>query len=118
MKATGAEIKEFWDAWPPGSHWYADDGRAVYDGDTFLLEPDEKYHLDEFGVIIFDDHAAKGHRPSSGPPASGEDFVPFEKWFKFWKKTRTMTPMGVVVPNADVDTFKALCKEHGWKVIS
>lgn len=117
MKALGAEIKQFWDEWPPGDSWYLDEldmdtPIEATDG-TCLLMLDEKYDLDGFGVITWQ---GSGDPPKEAP-VRGDHYVPFGTWFRVWKKSRTSKAFFVTVPNADVEEFRRLCAERRWKLI-
>jgi hypothetical protein len=119
MKATGAEIKQFWDEWPPGADWYNDDAPLeVYlcsdNGDKLLLKLDAKYDLSDFGLLCW--QGGSGKKVPKDPPMRGCLDVSFESWFKFWKKNKTTTSFSVLVNNNEVDAFKAIMKDHGWKV--
>lgn len=109
MKATGAEITEFWREWPPGDDWYIDDGIEVTDEhDRPLLDPEKKYDVQDLGVLIW-----QGQEPG---PKGSEEGVPVERVFAKWRKARTSQTLVVTVPNEAVDEFKALCKQRGWRV--
>lgn len=117
MKATGAEIKQFWDEWPPGEHWYNDGSELdVYSGDEqrFLLVPEVKYDLTHFGILVW--QGPGGLEIPKDAPMRGSLDVSFESWFKFWKKNKTTTSFSVIVNNNEVDAFKAIMKDHDWKV--
>lgn len=117
MKATGAEIKQFWDEWPPGERWYNDDSELdVYSGDEqrFLLVPEVKYDLAHFGILVW--QGPDGLEIPKDPPMRGSLDVSFESWFKHWKKGKISTSFSVLVKNEDVEAFQALAKQHGWKV--
>ncbi len=109
MKATGAEITEFWKEWPPGDDWYIDDGFDVLDEhDQPLLDPKKKYDVSDLGVLVW-----QGKGPS---PAGLGGVVPVQTVFAKWRKARTHQTFTVSVPNEAVDEFKALCERRGWKV--
>ena len=118
MKATGADIKQFWDEWPPGEHWYNDDAPLnVYehgdDSKPCALELDQKYELGDFGVLAW--QGPEGMEIPRDAPIRGEDYVSFERWFKHWKKGRTSTTLTVEVKNEDVVRFKEILEQNGWK---
>lgn len=108
MKATGAEITQFWAEWPAGEDWYCDFGGldVVDDHDQPLLDPEKKYNVEDLGALIWQ---------GEGGPPDGEDTVPATTIFARWRKSRTTQTFFVNVPNADADEFKALCKQRGWK---
>jgi len=113
MKALGAEIRAFWDAWPPGDNWYNDDAALEVYGESgaLLLEADEKYELPDFGNIVWQGQG----KPPRDPPAKGEQYVSFESWFRLWKKSLTTKTFVITVPSEAADEFEALCKQRGWK---
>jgi hypothetical protein len=113
MKATGAEIWNFWmNGWP--QNWYNDAEIEVEspEGDC-LLEMDQEYDLRSFGYICWP--GTMGF-PRDEAPAHGKDTVPFAKWFSFWKRGRTTVTFAVTMPRKDEAAFREFCLGHGWKV--
>lgn len=98
MKATGAEIKTFFEsAWPDG-HYY-DDSEV----DPADLIDEEMYETARLGYI----------RNGDDPSWDGE---PVSVAFRRWKKKQTHAMIVVEVPVDAMDEFQAVCKGHGWKV--
>lgn len=130
MKATGAEIWAFYQEWPPGDSWYHDDYvEPIVDdgkGETCVLDLAKKYTVEDFGVMVWqggvgkkpeaDERAAAlriGSYSESGPSASAH--IPFEWWFKRWKKSETSAQVVLVCPNEKIEALRAFCAEQGIK---
>ena len=117
MKATGAEIKEFWDEWPPGRDWFIEEEECG-DSNNWLLDANKKYDLNEvLGVLYW--QGGGDAVPSDHPMfkyTEGHNIVPTSVFFRTWKKTRTEITLVVTVPKAEGDELKALCKQRKWKV--
>jgi len=113
VKATGAEILDFYTNHWPGDDWYIDDYAIDPAGEEGKpLNSGERYDLQDFGFICWQ---GKGDPPMKAP-VRGSDSIEFEKWFMFWKKKQTTMSFAITIPNEDEATLKAVCKEHKWKV--
>ena len=91
MKASGRDIKDFWDnGWPRG--FYNDDSElSVEDDDGVLaLDLDEKYDLSKFGILVPESAQTTGGYP--------EKVVSFEQAFRKWYKGKTTATIIVSVP--------------------
>lgn len=109
MKATGAEIWAYWQAWPAGDDWYIDDYDINVEAESgvCLIDPASKYDLDDLGSLYFQGKGAERDR---------RDPVSIKSSFLAWKKAQTHTSLAVTLPKTDIDEFTALCKQRGWKV--
>jgi hypothetical protein len=118
MKARGSDLIEFFKSWPPGDDVYHDETPFSEDGEGVLrlvddvgnpdgdvVEPGQKYDFD-YGCL--------GWQGKTAEPAGFDDDFP--RVFRKWVKARTTSSFGVDVPKDQVDAFKALMKERGWKV--
>lgn len=98
MKATGAEIKAFFDSEWPAGHYYDD---SEVDPEDLIDE--EMYDTARLGYIM------NGEDPSwDGEPVSVA--------FRRWKKKQTHAMLVVEIPVAYVDAFHLVCRQQGWKV--
>ena len=91
MKATGAEIKDFYDnGWPEG--YYVEDVELEYIGnqDEWLLEPGTKYDLKLMGMLCPNEIPQGVHY--------SEISISFESAFKAWRKKSTTVTFGVTIP--------------------
>ena len=127
MKVNGNLLMAFYQEWPFGSDWYQEEAnQECYGGpeDELLLIPTQSYDLDDtLGNIRY-----QGDVHNIKPTLNGklvavsqeggyrEPELNLQAYFKAWNKDRTTTDAVVTVPKGDLDAFKALCKEHGWKV--
>lgn len=110
MKATGAEITEFWREWPPGDDWYVEEAvlEVFAEDDRPLLEPTKKYDVADLGFLYW-----QGQGPI---PRGAEEGIPTAREFTKWRKARMSKTFAVDVPVASVTEFRALCKQHGWRL--
>lgn len=54
LRALGAEIRAFYDAWPMGDEWYHDDDTCTDERGDWILNPDEEYSVDDaLGIILW-----------------------------------------------------------------
>ena len=112
MKATGAEITQFWQEWPLGPNWYVEESEIEVEGSegAMLLDPGTKYDLAQFGVFCWQ---------GTTPPAGGvPDPISFQSEFKAWRKKRTTARVVVEVPTDQLAELKAWAKAHRGKVLS
>lgn len=113
MKITFAEFKAWHEeAWPEGYIWVGEsampDGRDFYAEDGGLnpdISPSEVVNLDDLEGLELEDR-------SRDAPTE----LDLAQLVRAWRKRRNRTPVVVSVPNAEVDAFKAICAERGWKV--
>jgi len=120
VKIRGADLIRFFKEWPPGEGGYYDDCpvteaesgglRWIEDLDGFdyetapRVEPDKTYTV-KYGEI--------GWQGQGSPPAGWTDDLTL--WLRRWLKAQTTTSLAVDVPNGEVEAFRALCRERGWK---
>lgn len=121
MKVLGADLIEFFKTWPLGKDVYHDESPFAMDAQGVLrltddvgnpdgdaVEPDKKYNFD-YGTLGWQGLL-------TNPPTSFSD--DFAAVFRKWVKARTTASFGVAIPKDQVDAFKALMKERGWKITS
>ncbi|MEQ1494449.1 MAG: hypothetical protein ABL912_01635 [Novosphingobium sp.] len=119
MKATGAEILQFWNEWPPGDDWYWDDIDESYqnpDDGSLIVDHDKKYDLDGFGIMVW--QGGSGSSPTMEAPVRGELCVETAAWFRHWRRVRKERSVVFIVPIDAVDEVKKIAAERGWKVIT
>ena len=84
MKATGAEIKEFYvNNWPKG-YYHEDCYLLEDDNGNWILPLDKEYDLADMGYLV---------------PETQGDCIPFEQAFLVWKGLNTKV-YAVTVPDA------------------
>lgn len=109
MKATGAEIVEFFNTGWPGDDWYCEDEELVVfdESGQLALDPGARYNLGQLGYVQW-------QGDGEAPEALYNHSV--EWWFLRWKRQRSFAILAVEVPKGDLDEAKRLCAEHGWRV--
>lgn len=129
MKFIGAQIKQFWDAWPMGKDWYHDGAEISFEdespsGDSYAwaLEPASKYDSTLLGGIFwqggFNDVPSRVDLGEGVSVAVDVDSgsVDFGRALSAWLKAQKVAVVVVEVHKEQLDEFKALCKARGWKV--
>jgi len=106
MKATGAEIKEFWENGFPETHYHEDPEIEIVDQNTgdFILDPNDKYDLGSLGYLV---------PPSSN---SGHRVMPFQAAFLKWRKARTTAVLVVEVAKEKEADLRAAIEAAGGRV--
>lgn len=129
MKFTGAQIKQFWDAWPMGKDWYHDGAEISFEaesssGDSYAwaLEPAGKYDSNHLGGIFWQgEFTCAPSRLELGEGVSvpvdvDSGSVEFGRALSAWLKAQKVAVVVVEVHKEQLDEFKAVCKTRGWKV--
>ena len=117
MKISGADIQEFWNSWPGwDKNFYLEEGPFDQLSTDLLwtdgsdegvpIDPARMYNV-RWGTLGYQGEG-------SPPPDFREDLTGV---MKAWLKSRTVKSFAVVVPNADVEDFTALCAARGWKTL-
>lgn len=103
MKATGAEINDFYkNHWPKGFYHEDWDASLVSDDkEEFSLADDQAYDLKDLGFLVSE---------------TDGKVTPFSSAFSKWKKAQTTTLMTLRIPKDKKDDFIALVKGAGYKV--
>lgn len=122
VKIKGADLIRFFEEWPPGEGGYYD-GCPVSETSTGLRWI-EALPADEFDeevaplvektrtyTVRYGEIGWQGKGPQ--PPDWSDDFT---VWLRRWLKAQSTTALTVDLPNGEVDAFRSLCKERGWKV--
>jgi hypothetical protein len=119
MKATGAELMAFYEAWPMGSDWYHEDGTDVDDEGNLILDATAEYDVEE--VIGFLCWQGDGNLPSSIQindikvrvyPSDGPRV---EDVFRAWRGDA----IGYVVrvKASEAQDLRDLCAIRGWELL-
>lgn len=129
MKFTGAQIKQFWDAWPMGKDWCHDGAEISFEaesssGDSYAwaLEPAGKYDTSLLGGIFWQgEFNGVPSRLELGEGASVQvdvdsGSVAFGRALSAWLKAQKVAVVVVEVHKEQLDEFKAVCKTRGWRV--
>lgn len=118
MKTIGADILEFFATWPPGDDVFHDDTPFSEDEHGVLRTVDEYGNPNgvavEPGETYNFDYGTLGWQGKGAQLASFDEDFP--RVYRKWLKARTTATFAVDVPKDQVDAFKALMKERGWKV--
>ncbi len=116
MKATGAEIKDFWsNYWPYNlEDWYYEpcDGGYIDDEEgNFILEVDKFYDTDDFGDLIW-------QGPEKCPCPEKDGYMTFSRAFKRYKKISGRFICSLSVPKTDKGILEEIVKNHsGWSML-
>jgi len=110
MKATGLELKQFYQDWPPGEDFYIDGSGFEDENGNWILEPDEVYEIKHLGVLGWQGKGGWKDEPKD------ECLYTLEYWFEKWKVGHVDTILYVTLPDNEVEAFRILCAQHGWKV--
>ena len=109
-KATGVEIREFYDNhWPDG--YYVDDYEIdAYDPDTgaWVLNDTEKYDLAQLGSLYVED-------PPPGL-AYYDNSMTFQTAFSRWKKAASQATLVISVGKENEQALRDFCKTIGAKI--
>ena len=117
MKATGQDIIDFFNEWPPGKDVFYEDVPFTENAAGVLCETndfgDAGALVDPTGVYEWDAGYLGWQGHGASPVGFDDDF---NRVFKKWKKTKTTTTFAVEIPNEGIDAFKAASKASGWKI--
>ena len=109
MKATGAQIKDFWDNGWPDNYYYEPEGMEVVDGENgkFILELEKEYDLSVFGYLVL--HEEKDQFA---------DWIHFEDAYARYSKTQVgIDVYAVKVPKSYFDAFKLFIQQINGKIL-
>jgi hypothetical protein len=109
MKATGLELRQFYQEWPPGSDRYVEEGEFDDEHGTWLLDDAATYEVGKMGTL--------GWQGGWHNAPNDARFYTIEYWFRKWKGEKITTPFSVVVPDDEIETFRALCEERNWRIL-
>jgi hypothetical protein len=124
MKATGAEIWAFYQEWPPGEDWYHDDYATPITDDetseTCVLDLTKKYEVSDFGNMVWQGSGEVPRDIAEAARRYGDlkgmaTWIPFEWWFRRWKKTKTSSILIVDCPSDKLEELSTFLKRHGIK---
>jgi hypothetical protein len=106
MKALGAEIWDFWENAFPKDRFHDDNALEIEDDNgNCMLDPTEKYDLDDLGYLC----------PEYGTEGDPE---PFSWFFLKWRKAKTTVTLVIEFDKnlCSVDAAKEQLKVLGFKV--
>jgi hypothetical protein len=121
VRIKGADLIRFFEEWPPGEGGFYDDCpvAGAADGSFRWIDGYDDYDYElapridpaKTYKVAYGELGWQGEGP---PPAEWTDDL--TAWIKRWLKAQTTTALVVDVPNGEVEAFRAMCKERGWKV--
>ena len=117
LMMTGAEWKEFERlGWPAGYVWSDDstleDGKDLYpengaEGDITISDA-QAFNVPDYWHAVYEGPEGKPIDSGDGEGLSIRGLV------RSWRKARDTQVVVVNVPKAEVEAFKALCRERKW----
>lgn len=117
LRIKGADLIAWWKEWPPGEDYYVEDfpfvggeQGGVYEevdcAPASPVDPAKTYTIDG-GILIWQ---------GKGDPPGDVHSYDVEPAIRRWLKARTSRTFAVEVGLSDVEAFRAVCAERGWKV--
>jgi hypothetical protein len=108
-KALGKDIQDFYDNHFPPGYYHDDNALKFHDEDKgdWILEADEKYDLDECGVLV----------PEASLDGIKQDYpIPFSTAFRKYMKARTTDTLVIHIPKEKREQVVKALADLGIKV--